>query len=81
MDLGDKDEYIYVYMVQMNDFTEMKNLIQYYRPMVTDIWADVLYERQTQFFAKNSIVMPIYCCIIVYLNIEWIVHFFVFRIL
>ena len=36
-----------------------------------------LYERQTQFFAKkkNSIVMPIYCCIIVYLNIEWIVHF------
>ena len=30
-----------IYMVQMNDFYEMNNLIQYYRPMVTEIWADI----------------------------------------
>ena len=30
-----------IYLIQMNDFYEMNNLIQYYRPMVTEIWADI----------------------------------------
>ena len=35
-----------IYLVQMNNFYELKPLINYYRPMVTQIWADI--------FARNS---------------------------
>ena len=43
-----------IYMVQMNDFTEMKNLIQYYRPMVTDIWADVFVRKANTILCEKE---------------------------
>lgn len=43
-----------IYMVQMNDFTEMKNLIQYYRPMVTDIWADVFVRKTNTILCEKE---------------------------
>ena len=38
----------------MNDFTEMKNLIQYYRPMVTDIWADVFVRKANTILCEKE---------------------------
>ena len=43
-----------IYMIQMNDFTEMKNLIQYYRPMVTDIWADVFVRKTNTILCEKE---------------------------
>lgn len=42
----DMNIYESIYLVQMNNFYELKPLINYYRPMVTQIWADI--------FARNS---------------------------
>ena len=64
-----------IYLIQMNDFYEMNHLIQYYRPMVTEIWADI-FVRKIQYYVKEMSFtdMQTYCCIDVFLNIVWIVY-------
>ena len=60
-----------IYMIQMNDFYELKNLIQYYRPMVTEIWADIFVRKtynivcdKEEFYRHADYTL--YCCIFEY---------------
>ena len=65
-----------IYLIQMNDFYEMNHLIQYYRPMVTEIWADIFVRKTNTILCERDEFtdMQTYCCIDVFLNIVWIVY-------
>ena len=43
-----------IYCVQMNDYYEMKRLIQYYRPMVTEIWADIFARKTSTILCEKE---------------------------
>ena len=38
----------------MNDYYEMKHLIQYYRPMVTEIWADIFARKTSTILCEKE---------------------------
>lgn len=43
-----------IYLIQMNDFYEMNHLIQYYRPMVTEIWADIFVRKTNTILCERD---------------------------
>lgn len=43
-----------IYFIQMNDFYEMKVLIRYYRPMVTEIWADIFVRKTNNILCERD---------------------------
>ena len=60
-----------IYMIQMNDFYELKTLIQYYRPMVTEIWADIFVRKTYNILCEKEEFYrhadyTLYCCIFEY---------------
>ena len=48
------DIYESIYLIQMNDFYEMNHLIQYYRPMVTEIWADIFVRKTNTILCERD---------------------------